>query len=381
MRKTRTSNDRKIKGYAIISKGDLPEVVNKSTYFVPSQSNLNRKYKVTGAGYGRWACNCPDFQNRHLDCKHIISVKFWLNVKDKMENEQPDKIYTENPMSCPYCKSEKYVRNGSRKNNGIKKQTYRCNYCKRYFVEEPFKKIKGNAQVVTLIMDLFYKGISLRKIQNHLEQIYGIKISHVTIYSYVKKFTKIIDNYVKQFNPKASDMWHTDEMMIDSNGKKVWLWNCMDRDTRFMLRNLITQERTIEDAESVFAIAKQTANSKPMFMVTDGLQSYKKAFRNQFFTLENPRSEHIQGATFQDKINNNILERLNGSARERTKVMRGMKKMETATAVMNGYRNYYNYVRPHQGLDGATPSEKARIDLKLDRNKWLSLIRQASYGV
>ena len=118
-----------------------------------------------------------------------------------------------------------------------------------------------------------------------------------------------------------------------------------------------------------------------MFMVTDGLQSYKKAFRSQFFTLGNPRSEHIQGNTFQDKVNNNILERLNGSVRERTKVMRGMKKMETATAVMNGYKNYYNYVRPHQGLDGATPSEKAKIDLKLDRNKWLSLIRQASYGV
>jgi len=37
---------RKIKGYAIISKGDIPEEVKMGLYIVPSQSG-NGKYRVT----------------------------------------------------------------------------------------------------------------------------------------------------------------------------------------------------------------------------------------------------------------------------------------------------------------------------------------------
>lgn len=37
---------------------------------------------------------------------------------------------------------------------------------------------------------------------------------------------------------------------------------------------------------------------------------------------------------------------------------------------------YYNYIRPHQGLGGKTPAEKAGIGIK-DENKWLALIRES----
>jgi hypothetical protein len=42
-----------------------------------------------------------------------------------------------------------------------------------------------------------------------------------------------------------------------------------------------------------------------------------------------------------------------------------------------GNRIFYNFVRPHMALDGQTPAEAAGIDLKLDGNKWMELIRQA----
>jgi hypothetical protein len=58
--------------------------------------------------------------------------------------------------------------------------------------------------------------------------------------------------------------------------------------------------------------------------------------------------------------NNNRVERLNGTLRERVKVQRGQ-------------RIYYNFVKPHRALDGKTPAEKAGIKGK---NKWLSLIRE-----
>lgn len=46
--------------------------------------------------------------------------------------------------------------------------------------------------------------------------------------------------------------------------------------------------------------------------------------------------------------------------------------------IMNGFRTYYNFVKPHQSLNGKTPVEASGLDLDLEENKWLDLIRRAS---
>lgn len=74
--------------------------------------------------------------------------------------------------------------------------------------------------------------------------------------------------------------------------------------------------------------------------------------------------------------NNNIIERFHGTFIERDKVMHGFKGREQIFS--DGFRTYYNFIRPHSTLNGLTPSQVADIDLKLDGNKWLSLIRQSS---
>lgn len=71
---------------------------------------------------------------------------------------------------------------------------------------------------------------------------------------------------------------------------------------------------------------------------------------------------------------NNLLERLNGTVRERLKVMRGFDGEEGAKATLDAWRTYYNYIRPHQGLDGKTPAEMARIPLSEGKNRWMALI-------
>ncbi|MFQ5887420.1 MAG: hypothetical protein ACE5HY_01855 [Candidatus Hydrothermarchaeales archaeon] len=43
--------------------------------------------------------------------------------------------------------------------------------------------------------------------------------------------------------------------------------------------------------------------------------------------------------------------------------------------------NYYNFVRPHQALNGLTPAEMAGIDLKLGNDKRLDLIKLAVDGI
>jgi transposase InsO family protein len=45
---------------------------------------------------------------------------------------------------------------------------------------------------------------------------------------------------------------------------------------------------------------------------------------------------------------------------------------------MDGWQVYYNYIRPHQTLNGFTPAEASGINLDLEGNKWLGLIRKSA---
>jgi putative transposase len=69
------------------------------------------------------------------------------------------------------------------------------------------------------------------------------------------------------------------------------------------------------------------------------------------------------------------MERLNGELRDRKKVMRGLKIDDTT--ILKGYQLFHNFIRPHETLDGKTPSEACGITIE-GKNKWVTLIQNAS---
>ena len=110
-------------------------------------------------------------------------------------------------------------------------------------------------------------------------------------------------------------------------------------------------------------------------MITDGLPAYHDTYKKAFWTLRNPRTEHVRHIKLKGDMNNNKMERLNGEIRDREKVMRVLKKKDTP--VLKGYQIFHNYIRPHQGLNGKTPAEACGITVK-GKNKWIPLIQNAS---
>ena len=66
---------------------------------------------------------------------------------------------------------------------------------------------------------------------------------------------------------------------------------------------------------------------------------------------------------------------MSGEIRDREKTMRGLKKKRTV--ILQGYQLYHNYIRPHEALNGKTPSEACGIQIE-GKNKWLTLIQNAS---
>lgn len=69
------------------------------------------------------------------------------------------------------------------------------------------------------------------------------------------------------------------------------------------------------------------------------------------------------------------MERMNGEIRDREKTMRGLKNLDSP--ILKGMQIHHNFIKPHMGLDGATPAEKCGIQVK-GENKWKTIIQNAA---
>lgn len=69
------------------------------------------------------------------------------------------------------------------------------------------------------------------------------------------------------------------------------------------------------------------------------------------------------------------MERMNGEIHDREKVVRGVKREDSP--LLSGLQIHHNYIRPHMGLNGQTPADKAGIEVK-GTDKWMTIIQNAS---
>jgi transposase InsO family protein len=89
--------------------------------------------------------------------------------------------------------------------------------------------------------------------------------------------------------------------------------------------------------------------------------------------------EHHKYAGLTARKQNNKVERFHNTFRERDKVMRGFKSPRTAGIMAEGFRTYYNFIRPHAALGGLTPAQRAGINLNLGTNPTLQLLMISNF--
>jgi transposase-like protein len=331
----------------------------------------------------------PDIPCNVSVCKHIHAVEqIRLNeqVAFPSEKEVETVCEPEQILTRKFCGSENTVKRGFRNTERGKVQRFFCKGCKRFFViDEGFEKMKATPETVTVALDLYFNRISMRAIVDHLKQFYGVEVSHVAVYKWIRKYIAMMKKYVDQLVPKVSGIWHSDEMVLnvrnlDNHENQRWAWNVIDNQSRYWLVTQITEKGEITDARKVLAQASSISQTRPMAVVTDGLRAYQGAITKEFCTMKASRTEHVRIPNIRDRSNNNIVERLHGTIRQRNKVMRGFDEETTAQTMMDGLRIYYNFIRSHMALNGKTPAEKAGVDLKLEGNKWEESIRRAKRG-
>jgi transposase-like protein len=317
-----------------------------------------------------WACDCPFNRRTHQTCKHIYAVLQRL-TEFHSESETDLEI-------CGNCGEDTtVVRRGFYKSKSGLVQRYECKRCRhRFTARSGFTGMKYSAATITTALDLYFKGLSLRSVADHLNQSHGLHISHLTVYRWVTRYIPLITSYTEEMKPRiVSQTWHADEMRISVNGNLRNLWNLMDHRTRFLLAIQITKRKGGSEARRLLRRGLSKKTNKKINLISDGLASYDQAVRA--LRAEGVQISHSRDSGLTEHENNNRIERLNGSVRERLKAMRGLDGDKSSSNFARGFASYYNYIRPHSALGGRTPAEAAGIEPLRQENRWLALIRRA----
>lgn len=290
-------------------------------------------------------------------------------------------------LSCPNCNSKNIIKRGFRRTeNRGKIQRYSCKDClNRLVLDEGFFRMRNHPRKITCALDLFYRGVSTRKVQEHFRAFYPHNSSHKSVYKWVVKYSNVISNFTDKLKINSGREIQVDEMeyhrRTSSNKRGVsknWFIDSIDCKTRYTVGSKYFKARGQKEIREVMNKVKYKTEGYVTTITTDGYTAYENVVKKTFgwsnkqrgYTIRHNKVTASKGEGF-----NIMIERLHNSIRERTKTFRGFHGcMESAEAIMKGYEIFYNFIRKHQTIKKC-PYELAIPNLMLtSENKWLELI-------
>lgn len=290
---------------------------------------------------------------------------------------------------CPKCKSKEVIKWGKRKTeNRGKVQRYCCKSCSETFVNDSFGRMRNSPEKITCALDLFYRGLSTREVQNHFKAFYPHNANHSTILRWIRKFSSKIASFTDNLKINSGSYIEVDEMEYHrrkSHKRKLgidknWLINAIDVKNRFLISSAYVKHRSKNNIKKVLSNTKNKTGTQVKIIQTDGLTAYENIVKENW-----GYNRHTRNYNAQHKVKTQLkgegfniwVERLHNTIRQRTQNFRGFHgSVESAYAIMKGLEIYYNFVKPHEALKGKTPSEMAIPSLQFQTpNRWLELIQ------
>jgi transposase-like protein len=243
-------------------------------------------------------------------------------------------ITTTETVTCKNCGSTAIVKFGSYK--GVPR--YWCKSCQRKFKADGDSfHAKYPLDWESSAVDMYFRGMAVSDVREHLKQEHDYSPSKSVIYKWIDKYTSLASKQFRNEHPKVGDVWIADETMLDVDGEhKVWFYDLIDRDTRFLLASRVALSRTTGDAELLMREAAARAGKKPKEVITDKNRAYTDGVGEAY----GAKTDHIIGNPFARKEtgeSTSEIERFHGTLKDRTKVFRAFRDVETLIQFTDGW--------------------------------------------
>lgn len=222
------------------------------------------------------------------------------------------------------------------------------------------KFTKFDANTMSLCLTLHVNlGLSLRKTQHALKDLFNITISHQSIANYCKTAAICIKPFLDHYDYGTGKVFTADETYIKIRGVKAYIWFIMDAAKRSIIGYQVSDNRGVGPCILAMRMAFRHLKELPAHFkfIADGYSAYPLAAQ-QFFHKFGDKFKfditQVIGLTNDDEVSKEfrpykqMIERLNRTYKASYRPTNGFDNIDGANYDLALWVAYYNFLRPHK---------------------------------
>ena len=205
-------------------------------------------------------------------------------------------------------------------------------------------------EIISYCVWLYFRfGVSFRDVEE-LMAARGVVVSYEPVRRWCDKFGQWYAAGLRKRRPRTGDKWHLDEVFLNINGVRHYLWRAVDQNG--VVIDILVQPKRDRFAAMRFfrKLLRANGRRRPRVIVTDKLRSYGAAKR-----VIMPGVAHRQ-----HRYLNNRAENSHQPTRERERRMRRFKSAWHAQRFVEVHGIVASHFRPRRHLLTASDYRRLR---------------------
>lgn len=207
----------------------------------------------------------------------------------------------------------------------------------------PFKYFKTSPEIIRLAVMLYVRfPLSLRNVEDLLHER-GIEVSHETIRFWWNRFgpmfaSEIRRRRVQQLRAFSRWQWHVDEVFVQINGERHYLWRSVDHEGE-VLESVVTKRRNKRAALKMLRNLMRRYG-QPEVLVTDRFASYAAALREM-----GCEDQQACGRWLKNRVEHSHL-----PCRRRERAMQRFRRMRSLQKFVSVHSSVFNHFNQDRSL-------------------------------
>ena len=214
-----------------------------------------------------------------------------------------------------------------------------------------YKGFRFPPEIISYCVWLYHRfPLSFREVEE-LMLVRGVIVSYETIRQWCAKFGPEYACRLRRRQPRPADKWHLDEVFVQINGRRQYLWRAVDQDGN-VLDILVQPRRDAKAAKRFFRKLLKRQCASPRVLVTDKLRSYAVAHRELMPSVEHRQSRYL----------NNRAENSHQPTRQREQALKRFKSIRHAQQFLSAFSVISPHFRPRRHLLSAAEYRQVMAD-------------------
>jgi putative transposase len=279
-----------------------------------------------------------------------------------------DSFIRKQSIGCKYCNSTNIVKYGTFQ----AMQRYFCKSCHRKFADnDALPKMKTPIWIISLALNCYYDGMSLRGIQGEINQRHGAYYAQSSIYNWIFRFSEEAIRQAKLFQPKVGDIWLLCSTPIRTGNRLLWFWDIFDMNSNYLLASHLSETGTESELVGFINSTHLIINKAHHYPITLMLSGAFVGAEPVTKTKESELSHKVLLIKSDENSTMPFYEIL----KKRNKVVHSFKSINKAQTLTDAWLVHYNYLAGNDKIGHTSPVQKMG---KAPFKNWADIIIQST---